>query len=378
MGAPFEFRLAADALEWRKGTYAGRTPYDRIRRIRLSFRPMTMQNYRFLTEVWVADGPKLQIASTSWKSIFEHERFDAAYRTFVTELARRAGAAGGRASFDTGSPALLYWPGVVVFIGASLALAALFVRALQEAAWSGAAFIAAFLGLFFWQAACSSSATGRENSIRHRRPAAGAAARMKRSKVRTPAKDSRMPRYDVVVVGLGAFGSAATYQLAKRGAKVLGIDRFSPPHALGSTHGETRITRMAIGEGAEYSPLALRSRLLWQQIERENAKLPGHDGDEALFNQCGCLTIFGPRSTVVHHGVKDFFANIAKAARKHKVKHKEFDSGAQFAPRFPSSPSATTIAPSWICGVDICVPKPASRRSFASPRCGSGRACAAA
>ncbi len=77
MGAPFEFRLAADALEWRKGTYAGRTPYDRIRRIRLSFRPMTMQNYRFLTEVWVADGPKLQIASTSWKSIFEHERFDA-------------------------------------------------------------------------------------------------------------------------------------------------------------------------------------------------------------------------------------------------------------------------------------------------------------
>ena len=42
MGAPFEFRLAADALEWRKGTYAGSTPYDRIRRIRLSFRPMTM------------------------------------------------------------------------------------------------------------------------------------------------------------------------------------------------------------------------------------------------------------------------------------------------------------------------------------------------
>ena len=144
-----------------------------------------------------------------------------------------------------------------------------------------------------------------------------------------------MPRYDVLVVGLGAFGSAATYQLAKRGAKVLGIDRFSPPHALGSTHGETRITRMAIGEGAEYSPLALRSRLLWRQIERENAKLPGHDGEEALFNQCGCLTIFGPRSTVVHHGVKDFFANIAKAARKHKVKHKEFDSGAAIRAAFP-------------------------------------------
>jgi hypothetical protein len=152
LGAPFEFRLAADAIEWRKGTYAGRAPYDRIRRIRLSFRPMTMQNYRFLTEVWTADGPKLQIASTSWKSVFEHERFDAAYRDFVTELSRRAGAAGARATFQTGSPALLYWPGVLVFIGASLALAALIVRALQEAAWSGAAFIAAFLALFLWQA----------------------------------------------------------------------------------------------------------------------------------------------------------------------------------------------------------------------------------
>jgi hypothetical protein len=152
MGAPFEFRLAPDALEWRRGTYAGRTPYGRIRRIRLSFRPMTMQNYRFLAEVWTADGPKLSIASTSWKSIFEHERFDPAYRAFVTELSRRAGAAGGQTAFDTGSPVLLYWAGVVVFAGASLALAALIVRALQEAAWSGAAFITAFLALFLWQA----------------------------------------------------------------------------------------------------------------------------------------------------------------------------------------------------------------------------------
>src|SRR5262245_3004179 len=152
LGAPFEFRLAADALEWRKGAYEGRTPYGGIRRMRLSFRPMTMQNYRFLTEVWTADGPKLQIASTSWKSVFEHERFDGAYAAFVTELVRRAGAAGGQTAFDTGSPVLLYWPGVVVFVGASLALVALIVRAMQEAAWGGAAFIAAFLGLFLWQA----------------------------------------------------------------------------------------------------------------------------------------------------------------------------------------------------------------------------------
>ena len=52
MGAPFMFRLTADALEWSKGGFAGRTPYGRIRRMRLGFRPMTMQNHRFLTEIW--------------------------------------------------------------------------------------------------------------------------------------------------------------------------------------------------------------------------------------------------------------------------------------------------------------------------------------
>jgi hypothetical protein len=152
MGAPFEFRLAPDGLEWRKGANSGCAPYGRIRRIRLSFRPMTMQNYRFLAEVWPADGPKLMIASTSWKSLVEHERLDAGYRAFVTELSRRIGAAGGQTQFDTGSLPLLYWPGVVILVVASLAIAALAVRALQTGAWSGAAFVGAFLALFLWQA----------------------------------------------------------------------------------------------------------------------------------------------------------------------------------------------------------------------------------
>jgi len=152
MGAPLEFHLTSDALEWRKGGIAARTPYRDVRRIRLSFRPMTMQNYRFVTEVWPDSGPKLQIASTSWKSLVEHERLDAEYSAFVSELSRRIGAAGGNTAFDTGSPALLYWPGVVIFIGAAFALAALSVRALEQQAWGGAAFIAAFFALFLYQA----------------------------------------------------------------------------------------------------------------------------------------------------------------------------------------------------------------------------------
>jgi sarcosine oxidase len=151
-----------------------------------------------------------------------------------------------------------------------------------------------------------------------------------------------MTRYDVAVVGLGAYGSAATYQLAKRGARVLGIDRFSPPHVLGSTHGESRITRMAIGEGLEYTPLALRSRLIFKAMEKAVAKLPGHADDAPLFNQCGCLQIFGPGGTVTHHGVARFFENIGRAAKKFGIRHKEFHSADALRAAYPQFAVADT------------------------------------
>src|SRR5450759_3795854 len=72
---------------------------------------------------------------------------------------------------------------------------------------------------------------------------------------------------DIVIVGLGAVGSATLYQAAKLGAKVIGIDRFVPPHDQGSSHGETRITRQAIGEGREFVPLVLRSNEIWEELE---------------------------------------------------------------------------------------------------------------
>ncbi len=72
--------------------------------------------------------------------------------------------------------------------------------------------------------------------------------------------------YDLIVVGLGAMGAATLYQAAKRGASVLGIDRFDPPHTHGSTHGETRITRLAVGEGPQYVPLVKRSHDIWREL----------------------------------------------------------------------------------------------------------------
>src|SRR6187200_1535200 len=76
-----------------------------------------------------------------------------------------------------------------------------------------------------------------------------------------------MEQYDVVVCGLGVMGSAALHQLARRGTRVLGIDRFPPGHDRGSSHGETRIIRLAYWEHPSYVPLLRRSYDLWRELE---------------------------------------------------------------------------------------------------------------
>ena len=69
------------------------------------------------------------------------------------------------------------------------------------------------------------------------------------------------------MIGLGAMGAATAFQLGKRGADVIGIDRYCPPHAFGASWGDTRITRQAIGEGMAYVPLVLRSHEIWRELE---------------------------------------------------------------------------------------------------------------
>jgi sarcosine oxidase len=79
-----------------------------------------------------------------------------------------------------------------------------------------------------------------------------------------------MERYDVIVAGLGAWGSAAAWTLAKRGHRVLGLDQYHPPHGHGSHSGITRLARRSSHEGVEYAPLTARSFDLWHQLERES------------------------------------------------------------------------------------------------------------
>lgn len=142
-------------------------------------------------------------------------------------------------------------------------------------------------------------------------------------------------KYACIVVGLGAMGSASLYQLAKLGSAnlnsanlnsaklgsanlgpVLGIDRFSPPHIFGSTHGDTRITRQAIGEGDQFIPLTLRSYEIFREVE----KATGMD----LLTVTGGLMISSENRTSTNH-VAEFFKNTLSAARKNDIKHDILD-----------------------------------------------------
>jgi sarcosine oxidase len=73
--------------------------------------------------------------------------------------------------------------------------------------------------------------------------------------------------YDVIIIGVGGMGSAAAYQLAKRGKRVLGIERFDIPHSFGSSHGISRIIRLPYYEDPAYVPLLRRAYELWREIE---------------------------------------------------------------------------------------------------------------
>ncbi len=131
-----------------------------------------------------------------------------------------------------------------------------------------------------------------------------------------------MSKYDAIVIGLGAMGSATVYQLAKKGKRVLGIDQYNPPHTLGSSHGETRITRQAIAEGKEYVPLVLRANEIWKEIERESGK--------ELYTQTGIIIM---ASNAVDKPNK-FVDNTIAAANEYDITHSELTSQ-EISDKFP-------------------------------------------
>lgn len=134
-----------------------------------------------------------------------------------------------------------------------------------------------------------------------------------------------MEHCEVVVIGLGAMGAATVYQLAKAGVDVVGVDRYHPPHTFGSSHGDTRITRLSVGEGAQYVPIVKRAQQIWRELEA----LSG----ESLFEQSGLLALtsspdFDPDD------ISDFTLRTIGLAQAYGIEH-EVLGAAQIRQRFP-------------------------------------------
>jgi sarcosine oxidase len=132
--------------------------------------------------------------------------------------------------------------------------------------------------------------------------------------------------YDAIVLGVGGIGSAAFYHLARRGAQVLGLDRFPAGHALGSSHGQTRIIRQAYFEHPDYVPLLRHAYPLWHDLERTVG--------QTLFHQVGLLEV-GPSSGIVVPGVLE-------AARRYDLPVDRLTAN-EAARRFP----AFTVLDDW-------------------------------
>ncbi len=124
--------------------------------------------------------------------------------------------------------------------------------------------------------------------------------------------------YDAIVLGVGAVGSAALYHLAKRGARVLGIERFEPGHDRGSSHGETRVIRTAYHEHPDYVPLLQRAVPLWLTLESEVG--------EKLYWEVGCLEMGPPDGEVV--------PGVLRAADEHGLAVEQM-TGPEVEARFP-------------------------------------------
>lgn len=125
--------------------------------------------------------------------------------------------------------------------------------------------------------------------------------------------------YDVTIVGTGSVGSAAGYYAANEGQKVLELDLATPPHELGSHHGQSRIIRHAYGEGKKYVPLVLQAQKLFEELQN-NSSLD-------LFHQTGVLNV-GPKKA-------EFITNVLKSAQEFNLPIEKLDAQS-IEQRFPA------------------------------------------
>ena len=151
IGPAWQFELTDTGLAWRIGGSHGLWPYASIARIRLSFRPSSMQARRFRADIRNDQGRTLTVISVSWQTASLAAAQDLPYRAFVTQLHARIAQADGRPVLIAGVTRPVYLAGLIALVLVNLALVALFVRAAITAAWAGMLFLAGFAALFGWK-----------------------------------------------------------------------------------------------------------------------------------------------------------------------------------------------------------------------------------
>jgi sarcosine oxidase len=108
--------------------------------------------------------------------------------------------------------------------------------------------------------------------------------------------------FDVIIIGVGAMGAATCFELARRGVKVLGIEQFDIPHNRGSSHGHSRMIRMAYYEQPAYVPLLRRAYALWDQLETLSGRRLLHRTGGLYIGPGGGMLVDGSRkSAIAHH-----------------------------------------------------------------------------
>ncbi|MDE2471331.1 MAG: hypothetical protein KGL35_22020 [Bradyrhizobium sp.] len=151
IGVAHRFELTDQGLSWRIAGRTGVWPYAAITRVRLSFRPVSMQARRFRADIESADLGRIALLSTSWQTSALMAPQDRDYRAFILELHRRMAAAGSQAELIGGLKPRLYVAALVMLALVGLAMAGLLVRAILSGELAGILFLVGFAALFAWQ-----------------------------------------------------------------------------------------------------------------------------------------------------------------------------------------------------------------------------------
>jgi len=151
IGSAHRFELTDEGLSWHIAGRSGLWRYRDISAIRLSFRPVSMQQHRFRADLRHVDGGRIAILSTSWQTAALMAPQDTGFRDFIIALHARMEEAGSHPVLTAGLGRIAYSGALALLAVLAVAMAGLFIRALTTGQWVGALFIVGFVALFAWQ-----------------------------------------------------------------------------------------------------------------------------------------------------------------------------------------------------------------------------------